>query len=227
MRRASIVAIVVAVLALGSSGKGQSPRPPSPSGTSAAHVGGTYKGSLAAVQEIVDPKVRVLFATRGPIYEGGKWVEITSGRPLKRGRDLWGSGQSYGEALYAGAPIWRAGANVSTRLKTEVPIVIDAKTISPGEYSLFIDLKPSTWTLVVSTWAPQTEYYDPKNKGALWGAYGYTPEKDVVRARMRVETLSHSIEQLTWNFADMSDAGGLLTIMWDKFLASVPFRVGS
>ena len=227
MRRASIVSIVFAVLALGSSGDGQTQRPPSPAGSSAAQVGGMYKDGRGALKEIVDPKVRVLFATRGPIYEGGKWIEITSGRPLKRGRDLWGSGQGYGEALYAGAPIWRAGANVSTRLKTEVPIVINAKTIPSGEYSLFIELKPSNWTLVVSTWAPQTEYYDPNNKEALWGAYGYTPDKDVVRARMRIETLSHSIEQLTWNFADMSDAGGLLTIMWDKFLASVPFRVGS
>ena len=116
---------------------------------------------------------------------------------------------------------------MSTRLKTELPLVINGKRIPPGDYSLFIDLKPGNWTLVVSAWAPQTEYYDPKNKEALWCAYGYTPEKDVVSARMTLETLSHAIEQLTWNFADLSEAGGVLTIMWDKFLATVPFKVGT
>ena len=227
MARMSIVSIIAVLLGLESFVSGQTLRPPSPSGSSAAQVGGTYTQSPESYQQITDPKVRVLFATRGPIYQGGKWIEITYGRPLKRGRDLWGSGQDYGQALYAGAPIWRAGANVSTRLKTEVPLVINAKTIPPGEYSLFIDLKPGNWTLVVTTWAPQTETYDPNNKEQLWGAYGYTPEKDVVRARMTIETLPHAIEQLTWNFADLTDTSGILTIMWDKVLATVPFKIGA
>ena len=227
MERTSIVSIIVLVLALGSFIAGQTLRPPSPAGSSAAQIGGKYVEGLDALKQITDPKIRVLFATRGPLYQGGKWIEITSGRPLKRGRDLWGSGQDYGKALYAGAPIWRAGANVSTRLKTELPLVINGKRIPPGDYSLFIDLKPGDWTLVVSAWTPQTEYYDPNNREALWGAYGYTPEKDIVRIRMTLETLSHAIEQLTWNFADLTDAGGVLVIMWDKFMASVPFEVGT
>lgn len=40
-----------------------------------------------------------------PVYTGGKWIEISYGRPIKRGRDLWGSGASYGKSLLAGAPI--------------------------------------------------------------------------------------------------------------------------
>jgi hypothetical protein len=35
-----------------------------------------------------------------------------------------------------------------------------------------------------------------------------------------------SVDQLTWNFSDMTDAGGKLTIMWDKVMASVPFTIG-
>lgn len=115
---------------------------------------------------------------------------------------------------------------MSTRLNTEIPIVISAKTIQPGEYSLFIELKPSDWTLIVSSWPAQTEF-DPSNKAALWGSYGYTPDRDIVRAAMKLETLPHRIEQLTWNFADMSDTGGLLTVVWDNVFASVPFEVGN
>jgi hypothetical protein len=33
------------------------------------------------------------------------------------------------------------------------------------------------------------------------------------------------VNQLTWSFTDMSDAGGKMTIMWDKKAASVPFKL--
>ena len=144
---------------------------------------------------------------------------------MKRARDLFGSGAEYGRAALVGAPIWRAGANVSLRLKTEVPLVMGGKTVAPGEYSLFIDLKPNNWTFVVSTWAAQ-QNFDPANKTALWGAYNYTPDKDVVRAPMRLEMMPHSVEQLTWQFVDMSDAGGAMAIAWDKNMASAPFTIG-
>ena len=155
-------------------------------------------------------------------YEGGKWIDVSYGRPIKRGRDLWGSGADYGRALVSGAPIWRAGADVSTRLNTEVPLIVNSKPVPPGEYSVFIDLKPNDWTFVLSTWAAQPKY-DPKDKTALWGAYGYTPDKDVVRAPMKLETLPHSAEQLTWEFLNMTYAGGVISISWDRQRASVPF----
>ncbi len=194
----------------------QDTRPLSPVGTASAQVLGKY----------VKPAGRGAPALGGENYEGGKWIEITYGRPLKRGRDLWGSGANYGKAALVGTPIWRAGANVSTRLKTEVPLVISGKTIAPGEYSLFIDLKENNWTFVVSSWAA-ADHYDPNNKTALWGSYFYTPDKDVLRAPMKLETLPHSVEQLTWEFVDLSDAGGSMAIVWDKVMASIPFKVGS
>ncbi len=222
------LASVVAMVAIGIvSAAAQTGRIPSPSGSSAAQVGGRYVESRESLQQIEDPTVRVRFATRGPLYEGGKWIEITYGRPLKRGRDLWGAGEEYGQALYAGAPVWRAGANVSTRLNTEVPLVIGGTTIAPGEYSLFIELKPGDWTLIVSTWSAQTEFFDRTNRTAIWGSYEYTPDRDVVRVPMTLETLPHSIEQLTWGFADLNETGGLLTLTWDTVFASVPMGIGS
>jgi len=127
--------------------------------------------------------------------------------------------------LNGGAPVWRADANVSTRLRTEVPLVVNNKTIAPGEYSLFIDLKPNNWTFIVSTWKASKEF-PSREKDALFGSFDYTPDKDLLRAPMKLETLNHSVEQLTWKFLDMSDAGGVLAIEWDKVLASVPFKVG-
>ena len=61
-------------------------RAPSPDGLASTEVGGRYMGAGT------------------PIYVDGRWIEISYGRPIKRGRDLWGSGETYGRWLYAGAP---------------------------------------------------------------------------------------------------------------------------
>jgi hypothetical protein len=159
--------------------------------------------------------------------KNGKWIEITYSRPIKRGRDVWGSGPSYGKEvlLQDDAKVWRAGANVSTRLKTEVPLQIGGKTVPAGEYSLFIDAKsPTDWTLIVSSWAAQQKY-DANNKAALWGSFGYTPDKDAARAAMKIDKLPMSIDELTWNFADVTPAGGKLVLIWDTVVASAPFAV--
>ena len=183
-------------------------RLPSPDGHAATEIGGHYAGA------------------RDPIYMDGKWIEISYGRPIKRGRDLWGSDTTYGQWLNRGAPVWRAGANISTYLMTEVPLVVNNTTVDPGGYSMFIDLQKDDWTLIVSDWQPQRQY-DPSNLNQLWGAYGYTPNKDVVRASMTLSTLPFAVDQLTWSFLDMSDAGGRIAIMWDTMMAAVPFAVGT
>ncbi len=157
-------------------------------------------------------------------YVGGRWLEVRYGRPIRRGRDLFGP-PDFADALSDGAPVWRAGANVSTRLITEVPIVIEGRQIPAGEHTLFIELASRTrWTLIVSGWPAQTTY-DETNKAALWGAYDYTPDKDLVRARMQIDRLPRSFDQLSWQFLDMSDSGGRLALLWDRTLASVPFRI--
>src|SRR5580765_1974973 len=206
---ARVFAASAIVLAFGAAITAQGGRPASPAGTAATEVLGKYDTSGGE-----------------PVYKGGKWIEITYGRPIKRGREvLGGSGASYGKVANPDAPVWRAGANNSTQLKTEVPLVIAGKTVAPGTYTMFIDLKANNWTLIVSNWKAQTRY-DPKNTAEIWGAYGYTPDKDVVRAPMTLGTLPFSVDQLEWAFTDMSDTGGKMTIMWDKKVASVPFKVG-
>ena len=162
-------------------------------------------------------------------YTGGKWIEITYGRPLARGRDLFGSGANYGKAAndvgapgFPAPPVWRAGANVSTRLNTEVPLQFGTKTVPAGEYSLFIDLKLPAWTLIISSW-PAQQKFDPQNKTALWGAYGYTPDKDVARVDMKLDKLPFNVDQLTWTFVDMKNDGGKLALMWGTTMASTPF----
>lgn len=213
MTRSRIVSfagvVALALLALGPEAFAQSERPASPRGEAATQVGGDW-----VTQE--NGRTR---------YEGGKWVVIDYGRPILRGReDIFGSGEDYGKGVEAGAPVWRVGANQTTRLSTETPLVVGGKRIEPGDYSLFVDLAEGAWTLIVSTQARQ-EQYDRGNTDAIWGAYGYDPQHDVVRAPMAVSAAEHSLDQLTIVFLDVTGAGGKIAMGWGKTLAMVGFEL--
>src|SRR5215472_9239034 len=95
--RTAWVSLIV-LLAAGSASMAQDKRMASPAGASSTEVGGRYDERIG--------------------YVGGKWIEVQYGRPIKRGRDLFGP-SDYAEFLNDGAPVWRAGANVTTRLNTE------------------------------------------------------------------------------------------------------------
>lgn len=188
----------------------QEDRPASPRGEAATQVGGEW-----TTQE--NGRTR---------YEGGKWIVVDYGRPILRGRgDVFGSGEEYGQGVNAGAPVWRAGANQTTRLETEAPLMINGKRVEPGEYSVFVDLEgEDKWTLILSS-QPHQEEYDRENQGATWGSYGYDTAHDVVRAPMTVKELDHSVDQFTISFLDVTNEGGTLAMAWDDTLATVPFQL--
>lgn len=210
--------VVVAVLAASTLLVAQGPanRPLSPDGIASVHVLGKWEKTE-----------RQQFTLGGERYVGGNWIDIAYGRPMLRGREAFtGTGADFGKAAYAGAPVWRAGANLSTRLKNSSPLVIGTTTVPAGEYSLFIEFKsPTDWTFIVSSWAQAQRFNAPIAEG-LYGAFNYTPEKDVTRAAMRVDTLPYQVEQLTWEFIDMTPAGGRMAVLWDRTMASVPFTFG-
>ena len=207
---------ILAVVICGTLLDAQTRRPLSPDGIASVHVGGKWERTE-----------REPFTLGGERYVGGEWIDIIYGRPMLRGREAFsGSGAEYGKATYGGAPVWRAGANLSTRLKTSIPLTIGNTVVPAGEYSLFIALdSPTQWTIIVSNWAQAQQFNAPISEG-LYGAFNYTPEKDVVRAAMRVDPLPYQVEQLTWEFIDMTAEGGKMSIRWDRSMASVPFKFG-
>ncbi|HLW78519.1 MAG TPA: DUF2911 domain-containing protein [Terriglobia bacterium] len=210
--KASSTVILLTCAALGAVAlRGQQPsKPLSPRGTAATQVGSTWVAQKPGVP---------------PQYPGGKWIEVDYGRPILHGRqNIFGSGADYGKTVNAGAPVWRAGAGSTTKLTTEVPIVIGGKTLKPGVYDLFVELREGAWTLILGT-QPTQDTHDPKEKTAIWGAYGYDPKFDVARAPMTVTKLEHSVDQLTIGFLDMSDSGGKLGMEWDTTGASAAFSI--
>lgn len=187
-------------------------RPLSPPGTATAMVGGDW----------------VKNADGATVYQGGKWIEVIYSRPMLRQRaNIFGTGKDYGVAVRAGTTLWRAGANQTTVLKTEVPLVLGGRTVPAGEYGLLIDLKsPTEWTLVITSQPRQAEF-DANNKTDLTGATNYNPKFDVVRVPMQVDSKSaSSLDQLTIFFCDVTKTGGKLAIAWERTVATVEFKVG-
>jgi hypothetical protein len=131
----------------------------------------------------------------------GQWIDIVHGKPILRGRtNIFGAGADYGKTLFDGGTVWRAGANVSTRLRNEMPLEIGGKRIPPGELVIVIDLKSDKdWTFVLTAQS-YAETYDPSNTKDLYG-------------------------ELMWWFSDITPAGGTMRIAWERMTASVPFKI--
>ena len=183
--------------------------PASPAGQAAIQLGGKWEKT----------------AEGGQRYADGKWVVVNYGRPLLRGRtDIFGAGAEYGTFVNAGAPLWRAGANDTTRLTTQAPIEIGGKTLQPGVYNVFVDLKPGNWTLVMST-QPVQETFDPNDKVRLSGATNYDPKFDVLRVPMTVSASQASVEQFTIEFVNVTDSSATLAMAWEKTRATVAVRL--
>jgi hypothetical protein len=207
-------AIVTTILVtIGAAGQAQAQvpevkLPPSPRGSAAIQVGGSWSDSGGERR-----------------YSGGGWITVDYGRPILRGREnIFGTGATYGKLVNPDATIWRAGANDSTRLTTQVPLEIGGKRVDPGVYNVLVDLKENAWTLVLST-QPIQPKYDPNDKVLLYGAYNYDPKFDLLRAPMKVSASAMSIEQFTIGFADVKDDRGVLYMAWDRTVGSIEFKL--
>jgi hypothetical protein len=156
----------------------------------------------------------------------GRWIDIVHGKPILRGRtNVFGSGADYGKTLFDGGTVWRAGANVSTRLRNQMPLEIGGKRVPAGELVMVIDLKSEKdWTFVLTKQSYVTTF-DPQNTKDLYGAYNYRPDDDVARAPMTVERLPYSVDQLMWWFTDVTPTGGTMRVAWERMAASVPFKI--
>ena len=105
---------------------------------------------------------------------GGKTITITYSSPRVKGRE----GKIYTKdgliATSRGSqyPIWRAGANAATTLKTDADLTIGDLSVPAGTYTLFVDISdPANWVLIVN------------KKNGEWGL-AYDSTQDLGRVPM-------------------------------------------
>jgi len=136
----------------------------------------------------------------------GASISLDWGRPMKRGREIFG-------ALVPWEKVWRTGANQATHITTSHDLLVGDAVIPAGTYTLFSIPRPDRWTLIV-------------NKRTQINGQSYDPEHDLVHLDMQTRTLDDVVEAFTI-LVDETPEGGVLRLQWDRTEAYLPFRVRS
>lgn len=144
---------------------------------------------------------------------GGKTITIRYSSPRVRGR----AGKLFGKDGAIGAdstyPVWRAGANMATTLKTDGTLDLGGLTVPKGEYSLYVDLSnPDAWQLIV-------------NKETGQSGTKYEKSQDLGRVPMTMSKPSSLVENLKYTISSAGGNSGKLTLEWENRSASVPLSV--
>ncbi len=141
---------------------------------------------------------------------GGKTISIKYSAPSLRGRTAFGpDGIVSKDPTY---PVWRAGANSATALKTDATLQIGSLTVPPGNYTLFVDVAASPWQLIVNKQTGQ------------WGL-SYDKAQDLGRVPMQVSKPPAKVETYKMTLSSPGGNKGKLTLAWDETEASVDFTV--
>lgn len=147
------------------------------------------------------------FSQRGSVTQNVAFTEITVtyGRPVARGRVLFGK-------LVPWDSVWHPGADSATRVTFDHDVLIAGEKLSAGEYSLWLVPRESApWTLILNR-AAHT-FHKPYPGSAL----------DALRVPVMPEHLSH-IETLAIYFPLVLRDKAILRIHWGETGVSVPIE---
>ena len=142
---------------------------------------------------------------------GGKSVTIKYSAPSVRGRKIFGGAG----ALQPDGSVWRAGANNATALHTDGPITIGNVNVPAGDYTLYVQLDPGAWKLIISK---QTGQWGINNDGSTT----LDTSKEVGRVPMKMSKPPALVETYKMTLASSDGKTGTLTLEWENVAASVP-----
>lgn len=131
------------------------------------------------------------------------YIKVVYGQPYKRGRDIFGGLEPYGE-------VWRTGANEATEITFTSDIEMDGHPIEAGTYALFTIPEPDVWTVILNTDLGQ------------WGAFTYNPEFDYLRFQVEPGPTEEITEALTIIFEEAENDSTSLSIAWDTTRVDIP-----
>jgi hypothetical protein len=147
------------------------------------------------------------FSQRGSVAQTVAFTDITVtyGRPVARGRALFGT-------LVPWDSVWHPGADSATRVVFDHDVLLEGHQLKSGEYSLWlIPREHAPWTLIVSRAA---HVFHKPYPGA---------DSDVLRVDVTPETLSH-METLAIYFPVVIRDEAVLRIHWGETGVSVHIK---
>jgi hypothetical protein len=87
-------------------------------------------------------------------------ITIEYGRPVARGRELFG-------ALVPWGKVWCPGADEATTIEVTAPVQVQAKDLAAGKYSLWAEPQSDRWTLIFNREAAAWHNKYPAGQEAL------------------------------------------------------------
>jgi hypothetical protein len=138
----------------------------------------------------------------------GESITITYSSPSVRGRQIFGDGGLVSrDSTY---PIWRAGADAATTLRTGADLDIAGLDVPAGIYTLYVLVdNPENWKLIINLQTRQNgDFYDPG--------------MDLGRVDMKIEKPPVPIERLKYTITTSGNTGKL-QLEWENHIASVSF----
>jgi hypothetical protein len=141
----------------------------------------------------------------------GKKISIQYSAPSLRGRkDIFGkAGPIANDSTY---PVWRAGANAATTLKTDADLTIGSLRVPKGTYTLYVDIGATPWQLIV-------------NKQTGQDGSSYDKSQDLGRVPMKVGKPPATVETYKMTLSQAQGNNAKLELAWENVAASVDIAV--
>jgi hypothetical protein len=107
--------------------------------------------------------------------------------------------------------VWTPGANWATTFEVDRDVVVNGSALRKGTYSVWMEVQPTTWTVILDPRARLFHTAHPK------------PDSAQVRFAVTPDTLTGP-EILSWSFTDVSATGTKLRMAWAG--KSVTLQIG-
>ena len=163
--------------------------------------------ALVSAQSDIIPLDRVIKSQRGTVTQkiANTDISIDYGRPVARGREIYGSLVPYGR-------IWHPGANDATSMTVSRDIQVNGKPLPKGSYSLWTIPGAASWTFIFNTVADTFHTNYPGE------------QRDALRVDVKPETGAH-METLTYYFPVVDGKDATLRFHWGTVIVPLAIKV--
>ena len=163
--------------------------------------------AASAQQGEIIPLDKVVRSQRGTVSQkiANTDITITYGRPVARGRTLFGSLVPYGR-------MWHPGADAATALDVTRDVQVNGQALPKGKYSLWTIPGESAWTFIFN-----------KEWDVFHTSYPGQPQ-DALRLEVNTETGAH-METLSYYFPVVDGKDATLRLHWGTVIVPLAIKV--
>jgi len=136
-------------------------------------------------------------------------VSLEFSRPNVKGRELFVEVEAWDQ-------MWRTGANGSTKIDFESDATIGGQKVKKGKYAIYSIPNKTNWTVMLTT-----------DLGLGGNVAKYDQTNEVARFTTKTLDSPFFYETLTFEFADITNEGADLNLMWGDYMISMPISLGT